>query len=134
MDRFSPTPIEPDEPARAEAAQLSDEWLDAPVRARVFLCVLTGLAGIGCLYAGFAISRDSPGWVAWLLTILILEPLGVACLLGLLVLAAPNSFLATLLSGSLRRARLVLILIGIAFGLGVLLGFAFVGRELWGVR
>ncbi len=134
MDQFSSDPIQPGEPRSPLAARLLEEWRDSPLRVRVFLCVLTGLAGVGCLYGGYAISHESPGWVSWLLTILILEPLGVACLLSLLLVAAPTPFLGFLFSGSIKRARGVVIAVGIAFGFGMLVGVAFVVRELWRAR
>jgi hypothetical protein len=105
MDRFSPEPIEPGTPLKPRMVQLLLEWRSSPRRLRATLSVYLSLAAVGCLYGGYAISVGVPGLASWLCTLLILEPLGIACLLAVTFLYVPNRVLGNLLAAvsSARR-------------------------------
>src|SRR5437762_8803301 len=87
------------------AARLHAEWHAATARVRVLLVIYLSIGAWGGLYGGIAISREYPTVWGLGVSFLVLEPIGLACGLALISIAAPRSALAELLSGALSRAR-----------------------------
>jgi hypothetical protein len=99
---------------------LISSWQLLTARGKVVLVVYLVLGGAGSLYTSYFLFREAHHWTAWAFSILILDPIAVASVLCLIVLAWPRSALGELLAGALRRARVIAIGFIIVFGLLVL--------------
>jgi|GEM_PF-4382040 len=100
--------------------RLLAEWHEATLRVRAILVLYLSIGAWGGLYGGIALSREFHNAWAWAASFLILEPIGLACLLALVSIVFPNSAVTELLAGALSRARLALWLILSGLG-GVIL-------------
>jgi hypothetical protein len=71
---------------------------------RSLLTLLFAVAGVALLVAGrLAVVTD--GWVAWLITLALLEPVGVLAILAAGVVADPTSRLSLYLNRALARRQ-----------------------------
>ena len=64
----------------------------------------------------------------------VLEPIGVASLLALLVMIFPASALSTMLARALNRARLAAILVGLAIAGALAWAVIFIAIEYWSMK
>ena len=91
------------------------------------LLLLYSLAGAyGGLYGGYLLLHETSHWAAWLVALVILEPIGVACALAVIVVLAPGSFMSAFLLGAVRRAMVGVGLVGAAFFLFIFGTLAYV--------
>jgi len=65
---------------------------------------------------GYSLAREIHHPVSYAVSFLVLEPVGFCCLVGLIALIAPESFIGTLLAGALGRAKIALVLVFLALG------------------
>jgi hypothetical protein len=93
------------------ADRLYAEWHAATTRVRVLLVIYLSIGAWGGIYGGVAISREYPTVWGLGVSFLVLEPIGLACGLALISIAAPRSALAELLCGALSRARFAIWLV-----------------------
>jgi len=127
-------PIEPGESANPIGARLISELRAAPIRVRMILPVYLVLGASGGLYSGYALTDSYSNWISWAISLFILEPIGIASLLALLVIVFPESAFSSMLAHALRRARLAAILVGMAFASFIAWALIFITAELWRLR
>ena len=51
------------------------------MRMRILLIVYTGIAAFGGLYGSYILIAEYSNWITWSVTLLILEPIGLFCLI-----------------------------------------------------
>jgi hypothetical protein len=91
------------------------ELAEAPAPAKWYLIVLLTLAGTGCAFATWMLFDAGTGWIAKATALLLTEPIGVACIVALLTMAAPESLAARFFGGAMRRAAIVARVVIFAF-------------------
>lgn len=100
----------------SEAVRWVQEWFALPILDRILIGVCLAVGAIGGIYGGHTlIQRYGHSWVAWLIAIIILEPIGLTCALGLLIPLLPQRFVSGIFSETLRRARLAAGITGLTF-------------------
>lgn len=100
----------------SEAVRWVQEWFALPIPNRILIGVYLGVGAIGGIYGGHTlIQRYGHSWVAWIIAIIILEPIGLTCALGLLIPLLPQRFVSGIFSETLRRARLAAAITGLTF-------------------
>ena len=111
------------------------EWSRRPLPARILFGAVLTIGACGGLIGAEAVTSEFSGsWVAWLLALFVLEPIGLACGFGLLVLAFPRSAIARWFVSSLKRAKVAALLVGLAFVGAILWVVIFLVYELWKMR
>lgn len=133
-NRRSYEPIEPNESANPIGARLISELRVAPVSVRIILPVYLIVSSGGGLYGGYALTDAYSNWITWAISLLILEPIGMASLLALVVIVFPHSTFSTLLAHALERAKLAAILLGLAFAGFIASALIYIAAELWRLR
>jgi len=108
-------PIEPEGASDPIGARLRAELREAPLRLRIVLPIYLGIGAFGGLYGGYALTSAYSNWITWPISLLILEPIGVASLLALAVMVSPSSAFAVMLTRALARAKLAALIVGLAF-------------------
>ncbi|MEA2339436.1 MAG: hypothetical protein QOE82_3443 [Thermoanaerobaculia bacterium] len=71
--------------------------------------------GAGGLYGGYFLAHEVHHWLALLFSLLILEPIGITCLLALPAMIAPDSAAGTLFDWSVPRAKRAAAIVGILY-------------------
>ena len=84
----------------------------------IVICYLIA-ATLGGIQAIYYLLDVGETWIARAVALLIVEPITVACLLALITLAAPDSLPAQFFRGALRRASVVVVLLGVSFVAGI---------------
>ena len=107
-------PLEPGGAVDSIGVRLLTELRAAPLRQRIILPIYLVISSFGGLYGGYALTSAYSNWITWSISFLILEPIGVASLLALLTMIFPDSALSTMLARALNRAKLAVILVGLA--------------------
>ncbi len=80
-------------------------WVDAlSVVGRSLLMVVFATGAVTCLVGG-RLATLTDGWVAWVMRLVVLEPLGVLAILAADMVAYPRSRLSVYLSTALARRR-----------------------------
>jgi hypothetical protein len=82
---------------------------------RLLLLVYLSLGSIGGLYGGYLLAHEVKHWAAWLFSFLVLEPIGVLCLVAFVAGIAPDSAAAELLAWAVPRAARAAWIVGILF-------------------
>ena len=76
----------------SDATRWIAEWSHLPLRGRILLATYMVIGAFGGLFGSHTVLTEFPrSWVAWAVSLVILEPVGLACALGLIVLAFPHS-------------------------------------------
>lgn len=101
-----------------------------PLRTVAFLALTA--AGLGGLLAAFELGQASDHhWLACCVSLLVLEPMAVACLLSAFLLLWPSSALSEVFVTAWRRARVA----GLVTGFALLTGLTWISfyliHELW---
>ena len=101
--------------------QLQAEWREMTPEMRLFMSVCMSIGAFGGLYGGHTVLvLFSHHWFAWALSLAVLEPVGLASALGLVIVNFPRSRLAgwaaRLFASTLGRAKIAAILVGLVFG------------------
>jgi hypothetical protein len=89
---------------------------------RVLLVLYLALGSWGGLWGGYLLAHELHHPISYAISFLILEPVGLCCLVGLVALATPEAWVAGFLSGALGRAKVALVLVAgslAAFVVGV---------------
>jgi hypothetical protein len=124
--------MDPNKSSRNDVAQWVDEWSRLPFRARILLAIYMVIGAFGGLLGAHTIIGEFPkSWVAWGISLLVLEPVGLACALGLIVLVFPQSPIAAWFTSTLRRAKTASLIVGFIFAAGFLGSVTFLLYELW---
>jgi uncharacterized BrkB/YihY/UPF0761 family membrane protein len=87
------------------------------------------VGGLGGLYGGFYLAREVHHWLALLFSLIVLEPIGLTCLLAIAGMIAPDSAAGLLFDWSVPRARRAAAIVGILYLLLVAGLFGFVMLE-----
>ena len=120
---------------KRDAAEWIREWQCLPCRSRIVLTICLLVGAFGGLWGGILLTSDfRRSWVAWAISLLILDPVGLACALGLIVLIFPSSLLAHQFGKTLREARRAAALVGLIVVAALLGCFLFLLVELWKMR
>jgi MFS family permease len=98
--------------------------MNARGASRFLLLVYVVPGAFGGLYGGYLLAHEVRHWAAWLFAFLVLEPIGITCLLAIPAILAPDSAAAQFLDWSVPRARRAAILF---LGLFLLLVLALCG-------
>ena len=119
----------------SDADEWRSEWLRRPLFARIIFStfLIIGACG-GFLGADSLIHEFSRSWVAWVVAMAVLEPVGLACALGLLVLMLPRTRFAHFFVHAIKRAKIASILVGLVFAGAILWVVYFLLYELWQMR
>lgn len=96
-------------------ARLLAELHAAPPRQRTILPIYLFISAFGGLYGGYALTSAYGNWLTWAVSLLILEPIGITSLLALVVIMFPDSVFSAMLAHVFYRARLAVLLVGLAF-------------------
>jgi hypothetical protein len=116
----------------SDADEWRREWSRGPVAARIFFAAVLVIGTCGGLVGAEAVTTEFPqSWVAWLLALAVLEPVGLVCGFGLLVLVFPRSAIARWFASSLKRARMASLLVGLVFAGAILWVVVFLIYALW---
>lgn len=94
--------------------QLRRELRDTGVAFRVLAVLYLAIGAFGGLYGGFLLLHETRHWISWLIALIIVEPIGMACTLAFVAIVAPDSFVSSLLFSALRRATVGVVVIGVA--------------------
>ena len=124
-------PIEPGEDVDPIGARLLAELRAAPLRQRLILPIYLLISTFGGLYGGYALTSAYSNWITWSVSLLILEPVGIASLLALIVMIFPESAFSSMLARALNRAKLAGILVGLAFAGFIAWAAIFIALEFW---
>ena len=106
-----------------EGTEISGLVLDAESASwlsRLLIALVFAGAGLASIAGGYALTRAGH-WSFWVITLLVLEPVGIVGLVAAVFVLAPRSTASRWLSGTLPRAKQGLTLLLIAW-LG-LIGF-----------
>lgn len=126
--------VDPSVSSDRQVHRLLDEWRHAPLRLRILLTVYLAIAALGGLLGGHALISEYSNWLTWSITLLILEPVGAASLLALLLIYFPNSGVSRIFSHALTRAKLALLLIGVCIAGWFLFVAGYLALEFWKLR
>jgi len=85
----------------------------------------------GLIGAHIVLEEFSRSWVAWAVSLIILEPVGFACALGLFVLMFPRSRIAGWFCHALGRAKVAAVVVGLIFASAILGNSTFLLYEIW---
>jgi len=127
-------PIEPGPDVDPIGARLLAELRAAPLRQRLILPIYLLISTLGGLYGGYALTSAYSNWITWSVSLLILEPIGTASLLALLVMMFPESTFSSMLARALNRAKIAAVLVGLAFAGFVAWAAIFIAFEFWRIR
>jgi hypothetical protein len=132
----APEPIEPTGSSRLaeEANDLLDEVENLSQVGRVCGSIVMLIVATACLWGAYAITAEFRHWVAWAFAVVLLEPVGLAAAFAAVFLVAPNSSLGRWFAGSLRRAKIGLLVTLFAFLGSILALVAWGASELWTLR
>jgi hypothetical protein len=72
-------------------------------------------ASLGGLYGGYALAHEIHHWIAWAVALIIVEPIGLGCLLALGALFSPDSLAAHIFNSHLRRLQMSTLILGIVW-------------------
>src|SRR3954447_19724343 len=110
-------------PVRNDTAVcFAEEWSRLPLRGRLLLTVYMVIGALGgSLGAHTVLVEFSHSWIAWCVSLIILEPVGLACSFGLIVLIFPRSLVSGWFSHALKRAKMAALVVGLIF-VGALVG------------
>lgn len=115
---------------REEAVRWVEEWFRLPLRGRILLTTYLIIGAFGGLYGAHTVLDEfSKSWVAWTLSLVVLEPVGLACAFGLIVLVFPRSRVATWFSSALKRAKIAAVVVGLVFASALLGSVSFLLYE-----
>ena len=98
---------------------LRDELGQLSLGARLLLVGYLLVAGVGGEYATFMLLDLGETWFACAIALFIVEPNSLACLVALVTIAAPDSAVAQMLFGALRRASVAAALVLFCFVVGI---------------
>ena len=119
----------------SDAARWIAEWSQLPLRGRIVLVIYMGIGAFGGLIGSHTVLAEYPrSWIAWTLSLLILEPIGLVCALGLIVLLFPRSAATAWFTDTLRRAKAASVIVGLIFAAAFLGSAVFLLYELWKMR
>ena len=116
----------------SDATRWIAEWSHLPLRGRILLATYMVIGAFGGLFGSHTVLTEFPrSWVAWAVSLVILEPVGLACALGLIVLAFPHSAVTGWFTSTLKRAKTASIIVGLIFASAFLGSVVFLLYELW---
>src|SRR6266850_7126094 len=99
-----------------DAARWINEWSRLPLRGRLLLTVYMIIGAFGGLFGSHTVlSEFSHSWIAWAIALVVLEPVGLACGLGLVVLVFPESKVAAWFTSTVKRAKIASAVVGLVF-------------------
>lgn len=114
------------------AARFVEEWAQLPLRGRVLLAVYMVIGAFGGLIgADSVLAEFTHSWIGWAVSLIVLEPVGLACALGLFVLIFPRSRIAGWFCHALGRAKVAAVVVGLIFVSAILSCLTFFLYEFW---
>jgi hypothetical protein len=102
------------------ALDLVQEWRGVSPRIRVLLVLYLAIGAWGGISGGFLLAHEIRHPLSYAVSFLVLEPVGICCLLALVALVAlvaPESSLSSHLGVALGRARIAVVLVALTFAL-----------------
>ena len=133
MEHLDVSPGLPDRTRPPQALRLMAEWREAPARVRLMLSLYLAIGAWGGISGGYSLATEIPHPISYAISLLILEPVGFCCALGLITLYAPTALFDGFLAGAIVRAKVALLFIALAvvlyFG-GVLIWCAWEWHQL----
>lgn len=127
--------MEPNSHLDHEVEEWRREWSHLPLLTRWYLGALLLIGACGGLVGAHTVILEfRTSWVAWVIGLAVLEPVGLASAMGLLVLLLPRSVVARWFVSSLKRAKLASVLVGLACIGAILWVLMFLIYGLWKMR
>ena len=127
-------PIRPEARLPVEIEALRVQWGEAPLRFRVFMTVYLLIAVWGGLVGGHLLTAAYSNWFTWSVTLLILEPVGVASLAALIFLYWPNSWVGAALQKALGRAKFAALFVAACVAGWLAWVILYFAAEFWKLR
>src|SRR5947199_408059 len=100
---------------KSRAHQLARDFAAQSLFMRVALAGALAFVALSDLYGGWQLTHQSHHWMAWAITLLVLEPVGVFAALALAAILAPDSLAGSLFDGAMQRAFGAILIVGIYF-------------------
>jgi hypothetical protein len=127
-------PIGPGAKVPDEVELLRVQWVEAPLRFRAFMTLYLLIAAWGGMVGGHLLTAAYSNWITWSVTLLILEPVGVASLAALVFLYWPNSWLGVVVQKSMQRAKLATLIVAACAAGWLVWVILYFAAEIWKIR
>jgi len=124
-------PITPNYVTDSRLLELLEWRRAARLRYRVLVATYLAVGAFGGLFGGHALVTEYGNWLAWAISLMILEPAGLACLAGFAFMLLPTAATGGFLTATLRRATLAVLVVGLAYAGTIVGGVLLVIWEYW---
>ena len=108
-----------------DAVALRDEFAHQRGCFKIFLVIYMLIGACGGIGGGLLLAHELHHWIAWAISAILLEPIGILCLFSLITLFAPDSIAADFIGWAIARGRVAALIAGICYLGGILVLFLF---------